>query len=218
MDNLRWILLAIGIVLILGIYLWGRIRKKNKISSPLDAANDIPSFSALEEDDDGWKDGVGPVRVVGRDSSDDLTNRFDTEADNPVSAVQAENVEEEYTEPASAPVEAGKQEELVDEPEPAEEEAAPAVDDVVVLYLVSQHGQELKGEQILSATYALHLEYGDMKIFHRLDGNGKIMFSMSNMLEPGWFDVENMHEITTRGISLFVQLSLCEDPLANTNE
>ena len=65
MENLRWILLGIGIILVILVFLRGYYRKKNHDYSPLDAANDVPSFSARDEaDDSGWKDGVGPVRVV----------------------------------------------------------------------------------------------------------------------------------------------------------
>ena len=89
----------------------------------------------------------------------------------------------------------------------------PGLDDVIALYVVAQHGQQLKGEQVQSASIASQLEYGHMKIFHRLDERGEIVFSMSNMVEPGWFDYDNMHTMTTRGVSLFIQLRLCEDPV-----
>ena len=52
-----------------------------------------------------------------------------------------------------------------------------------------------------------------MNIFHRKDANGKIIFSMSNMMEPGSFNIHEMNDMTTRGMSLFIQLSLCDDPV-----
>ena len=91
-------------------------------------------------------------------------------------------------------------------------------DDVIVLYIVADRGEELKGEKILGASIATQLEFGDMNIFHRLDGNHKILFSMANMMEPGTFDYENMNELKTRGVSLFIQLSLCDDAVEALDE
>ena len=52
-------------------------------------------------------------------------------------------------------------------PNPDFDDSQPvSVDDVVALYLVAERGSELKGEHILSATYAAQLEYGEMNIFH----------------------------------------------------
>ena len=47
----------------------------------------------------------------------------------------------------------------------------------------------------------------------RVDGRDKIVFSMANMMQPGWFDYDTMHELKTRGITLFTQLKLCSDPV-----
>ncbi|MCW9013983.1 MAG: cell division protein ZipA [Gammaproteobacteria bacterium] len=218
MDNLRWILLGVGIVLIVGVYFWGRSRKKNNFSSPLDAANDVPSFSAAE--DEGWKDGVGPVRVVAADKSDNAVDEIEpwsseesgySEINEPVEDTESMLADEIETETVADFDDSEQQQELAEQV--AENTPQVAVDDVVALYIVAQHGQQLKGEQVLSATVATQLEYGEMKIFHRMDSNGKIIFSMSNMLEPGWFEVDKMHEMQTRGISLFIQLRLCDDPV-----
>ena len=51
-----------------------------------------------------------------------------------------------------------------------------------------------------------------MNIFHKLDGNGESVFSLANMVEPGDFDPDAMHEIQTSGIILFMQVSAVENP------
>jgi cell division protein ZipA len=131
--------------------------------------------------------------------------------------VQPENDPENDTE--AEPVdEAGVEEPainetLVEEPTTESSEQDIPGDDVVALYIVADRGNELKGEQILSACFAGQLEYGDMKIFHRLDAVQNPVFSMANMMEPGWFDYNHMHELKTRGITLFTQLRLCDEPV-----
>ena len=212
MEELRWILLGVGIVIVIVVYLWGRTRKREADYSSNVESEDVPSFSATDESDNGWRDGVGPVRVVQSFDDEEIdsfnideSNQFDaTEVvDDPLNNTPV--VESNSTD--DKPVSQVKD-------EPIEEQKPDInVDDVVSLYLVAQRGSELKGEQILSATFATQLEYGEMNIFHRKDAYSKTLFSMTNMMEPGSFDIERMHEMTTRGIGLFIQLSLCDDPV-----
>ena len=87
------------------------------------------------------------------------------------------------------------------------------IGDVIVLYLVAPRGEFIKGEQLLSAAIASDLHFGDMDIFHRLTPEQQILFSLADMMEPGSFEYEKMHEHRTRGVSLFIQLNLCVDPV-----
>ena len=65
--------------------------------------------------------------------------------------------------------------------------------------------QLLAGAQINSAAQAMGLQFGDMSIYHfrRHDRN---VFSMANMLEPGTFDPVSMHDMKTKGLTMFMQL------------
>jgi len=212
MEELRWILLGAGIVIVAGIYFWGRSKKREANYSSYVANEEVPSFSASDDSDDEWRDGVGPVRVAQSFNNDEIDSFNVDESvdgsdvtDNLADAHDDAAVTHEATEQESASAEADE--------DVVEEKTKSEVNDVVALYLVAQRGSELKGEQVLSSTYATQLEYGQMNIFHRKDSNGKIVFSMSNMMEPGSFDIDHMHEMTTRGVSLFIQLSLCDDPV-----
>jgi len=212
MEELRWILLGVGIVIVIVVYFWGRTRKREADYSSYVDNEAVPSFSATEESDDGWRDGVGPVRIV-QSFDDEEIDSFNI--DESLQADDPEVVDDSYDNNNDASVV-----EVDIEPTPqvkdetiTEEKPEISVDDVVALYLVAQRGSELKGEQILSATFATQLEHGQMNIFHRKDANGKTLFSMTNMMEPGSFDIDRMHEMTTRGIGLFIQLSLCDDPV-----
>jgi len=217
MEELRWILLGVGIIIVAGVYFWGRAKKREKNDSFYVANEEVPSFSATDENDEKWSDGVGPVRVVQSFNNDEM-DTFNIDESTDDSAI-TDNLSDTND---SVPVtdDAADQESLSSDEDEVikdevivEEKSEPAVNDVVALYLVAQRENELKGEQVLSSTFATQLEYGQMNIFHRKDSNGKIIFSMSNMMEPGSFDFDHMHEMTTRGVSLFIQLSLCDDPV-----
>lgn len=251
MEYLRWILLAVAVIVVLLVYLRGRARKNIHAQSPLDAANDMPSFSAGRSFEEDWVDGVGPVRVVNRsarvapvsvplddDADPEPAGNVDETPEQAAAIVSAHNYWHDEPPAADGDVEAeapATEIETVGEPDIETEqvtEATPVAtrsvehgddqnrqravgkNDVIVLYVVADRGHDMRGEQILSATYAAKLEFGEMNIFHRYDDGGEILFSMASISEPGYFDIDHMHEMKTRGLSLFVQLALCEDPVS----
>jgi len=62
------------------------------------------------------------------------------------------------------------------------------------------------GAQLLEALRAERLEFGRFDIFHRLDEQGRPVFSLANLLEPGTFDPATMEEGAYPGVALFVVL------------
>ncbi len=100
------------------------------------------------------------------------------------------------------------------------EDDAPLGDpvDVLVLHLVAKEGQVIHGAELLPCLLALNFKYGDMNIFHRHQdnaGNGKVLFSMANMLKPGIFDPDTMEQFSTHGVVLFMTLPCHGDALIN---
>ncbi len=246
MDDLRWILLTVGVVIVLAVYFWSRSKKQDKFSSYSADVEEVPSFSATEEE--GWVDGVSPVRVVAKaedihvldevplvdaeniNTEDSAVDSSETKSVTTNQTV-AEQVELDIPEPEklASPNESEAEEAEVSDAAETSQENSGAVevnektdeiptDDVIALYLIVKDQEPLKGESILSAALANHLQYGDMKIFHRKDQNQKTIFSMANMHEPGHFDSANIHKLRTRGVSFFIQLSLCDDPVKALDE
>ena len=231
MDQFRWILLGVAIAVIAVIYFVSRTRKNAQQNISLDAVDDVPAFSADEELDNDWVDGVGPVKVVSQsdqaiiESFEEAITVPDTlDVDNPYPGNMHEVHEFDMEVPEEKLEAAEVQEEQSQEPE-VSEQPDQAIDDVIAVFvLVSPDEAAIKGEKILSATFALDLKYGDMKIFHRYaddssanedddaSENKEILFSMANMMEPGWFNFDSMHEMETSGISFFMQANLVKNP------
>ena len=249
MDALRWILLAIAVVIIVAIYLFSRGRNKEQSDSPLDAANDVPSFSADELSDkktsDDWVHGVGPVRVleqeeVGLNETKNVRDNLKVSTAPDWDSLYAQTTEEknqtQETPVNHSPDKSQPESEDIAKPEPDTSVESPqnqktaqvndqqvkessdkdeAIDDVISVYVLASDEEPLiQGDKILSASYALHLEHGEMRIFHRHSDSAEheILFSMANIQNPGWFDVERMNDLSTRGMSFFMQVNLVDNP------
>lgn len=81
--------------------------------------------------------------------------------------------------------------------------------EVIVFNVMSKPGETFHGEDLLPILLQQGMRLGDMSIFHRhgdTSGNGPVMFSMANMVEPGTFDLSKMEGFTTPGISFFLQM------------
>lgn len=129
-------------------------------------------------------------------------------SDNPKS-IHSSTTHSQFNEPQMNPPAA-----VVEEKEPVLAEPQ----DVLVLHVVAREGQELQGAELLPCLLSLNFKFGDMDIFHRHQdnaGNGKVLFSMANMLKPGVFDPDNMEQFSTQGVVLFMTLPCHGDPLMN---
>lgn len=250
MDQFRWILLGAAIILVIGIYLFGRQRKKSHTRLPLEAANQAPSFSADDGRDDAWMDGVGPVRVVPNSDREiieqfqqeiaepsvlDRDNPFAGENDADADTHDADELMQDdgrddveipdeslraATESSAQP--AAESKPSADHSDHNETRKAtsqtssqqPPVDDVIAVFVMAEKEQPpIKGEQILSASYALKLQHGDMKIFHRhSETDNSVLFSMANVFDPGWFELDQINQLETHGITFFMQVNRLDEP------
>lgn len=73
---------------------------------------------------------------------------------------------------------------------------------VVALRLVAA-GDQWNGAELRAALEAEGLYHGPYSIFHREREDGKTLFYVANMMEPGSFDLDRMDEQAFPGISLF---------------
>ena len=233
MENLRWILLAAGIFFILAIYFAGRQRRRNNNSNLFDSKEDLPDFSARDWDD--LDEGVGEVRVVARENhADDFLDEYSDDQiplhDEPAEIVdifepeQEDNQEPELLTSDDLFV---LTEEVDESLEEISEVESPAVDsppqsnsnvDIIVLHILAKPSEVLSGEKINSVAQASGFVFGSMNIFHRLDGDEQTIFSLANMVEPGNFDPDTIHEMTTSGLTVFMQLSNLTHPADDFDE
>ncbi len=187
MESLRWILLAAGIVFVIVIYFLGRSRRQRSRSTIDDLDDDLPAFSAQSLDD--VDEGVGQVRII--------TSAVSQTGDDDVASmnVSADAEQQEATQDA-----ADKN----------------VLNDIIVLYILPKPDCILAGAQINSAAQAMGLRFGEMDIFHYMDSKRSV-FSLANMLEPGSFDADSIHDLKTTGLTIFMQIH-AGDPLDDLTE
>lgn len=94
----------------------------------------------------------------------------------------------------------------------AAETVAPERDDagapkIVTLYVRARGERQISGLSLLDAAIKAGLRFGEMKIFHRRHrGATKPVFSMANITRPGSFDPSGWNLFQTPGVTLFMTL------------
>ena len=81
--------------------------------------------------------------------------------------------------------------------------------EVIVINVMAQEGRVFEGNDLLQVLVTAGLRFGEMNIFHHRLNNknkGPLIFSVANILNPGTFDLNEMEEFSTIGISLFLAL------------
>ncbi len=93
---------------------------------------------------------------------------------------------------------------------------------VLAITVMAKEGQRFAGDDLRHWFEALKLRHGEMGLFHYRPPGKPLRapptFSISSVLKPGSFDVEQMEDITVPGIAMFVQLPGPDDPVAAFEE
>ena len=108
------------------------------------------------------------------------------------------------------------------EPEPEEDERMyKEPDEVLIMNIMAKPGYRFDGETLLQALMDEELKLGAMDIFHRHmnnDGDAPVLFSLANMVVPGTFNLSEMKNFQTPGISMFLSLPVEGESLAAYND
>ena len=229
MNELRWILLAAGLLLIAAIYAWG-LRARRRAAAPehermtrVEPARTVPvvpepaDTGPEEEDEAPFEDARSnvdeefdaepaprPAAGSGRREprlEPQLDDSFDVEPP----TIRLEPRLETKTEPRPEPQAGARLEprfEPADAP-PPEPPRKPAQQKIVAVRVVAPAGAQFSGEQLLDAIEGDGFTFGRYQIFHRLDDAGRPMVSLASLKEPGTFDPASMPGAQFRGIALF---------------
>lgn len=83
------------------------------------------------------------------------------------------------------------------------------VEEVLIINIMAPEGDHFEGNDLLRVLLSSGLRFGEMNIFHYHEegsDDGPVVFSLANMVVPGVFDLGQMEDFTTPGVSLFLAL------------
>lgn len=187
MDELRVILLLVGIGVVGLVYWHSRRQARRRDSQP-----DVRLEPALDESD--------------AIAEDDTASLPELEADEPIVAVR----DDEYGDDYDDDIPVGETRDFVgDSEENAETAEQPQIEQkIITLRLVARGDGHFNGEQVVLALRGLGLRHGKFGIFHRVEGTDdeSIVFSVASLVEPGTFDLANIREQELPGVSMFMVL------------
>ncbi len=210
--ELRIALLLTGLAAIVALYFFGKSKRadlKRQDDEFNFETNDLPDplelDQSLELEDDLAKDADEPVEERVENIGEDL------------SELVREDIEEipRITIPKDKPL-FNHQPSLLDEdPEPPK-----LAEKLVVLHVMSRRPNKFDGKAILKIFKELDLELDTLGMFNknvdRFSGK-RAIFSVVNMVKPGTFDGDRMHEFETPGLSFILSLPGPEDGLRAFN-
>ncbi len=231
MDSnvLRLILIGLGVLLLLGIYLWDRLKRRPK------APRKLKRKASRERRDPGLG---GPPPDI--DEADEWRPGAAAEPEPEPAAPPAEKrglfgrrrkkQQEPGVQEAGPSAAPGEPDEMqaplpFDEPlrPPAPETPAPEPEPepskIVVINVVAR-GAYFQGPELQRVTDEVGMRPGEWNIFHRPDDHdpAQSVYSMANIVEPGSFPVGHMEGFSTPGVCLFAQLPGPRDGLAVYSE
>jgi cell division protein ZipA len=178
-EILRIVIIATGLLVIIGMLLWAYVRNRKAqhdmgIYEGEDILKGADEALAFQEDDDDFdiassdKRGAHSAKSEHYDENDDDYYEPD---------------DEDYAEPQSRFV-------------------APKI---IQFSLIARDEDGFNGVDLVNALEMVGLEYGSLKIFERLDANRLVDFGVASMVESGTFPSKNLDAFYTPGIVFFMQ-------------
>jgi cell division protein ZipA len=77
---------------------------------------------------------------------------------------------------------------------------------IVSLRVVARNGERFTGASLRQALLGEGFVHGDMEIFHRAQGDGRVILSAASLTRPGSFDLATMDSGLYLGLNLFAVL------------
>ncbi len=204
MDELRWILLGLGTLIVVGVYGYSRLQDWRTQGLPW--RRRAPQREPFADDKDpvlGDEDPILGSVTVRDDSQMDPANPIDpADSVDPVDSVDSVAEPELEPELDLAPV-------MDAEPAADLSVAASDEDKVVALSVMAPSGRPYLGSDLRDALLSAGLKFAEPGVFRRsLDTqNGTIaLFTVANIVEPGVFTRETSEGETFSGVVFIMQL------------
>lgn len=260
MAELRWILLALGLVLFAGIWWWGSRRSAQapgnaelrETTATAFKEPDFPPEPFVPEPRERSMPGFEPVNIhpaefdripimhepimVDIEPADlkEPLHRFETDtppvfrpaapsppvAEAPVVDRPSASAVDAPAEMTDARVEGRGSPESADRFAPAESPSPNTAEKqkIISIRVCTTGNGRWQGSALLAAFELNGLAYGRYQVFHRRHVDGRSLFCVASMTEPGVFDVTKMQNQEFKGVTLFAVLPGPLEPMLTVDE
>jgi cell division protein ZipA len=89
---------------------------------------------------------------------------------------------------------------------------------IVTIRICAVGDSRWAGERLMAALELHGLAFGNYQVFHRRHTDGRSLFCVASLIEPGTFDIDEMAHQEFRGVTLFAVLPGPAAPLATMDE
>ena len=187
-ELLRIVIIATGLLVIVGMIVWSYFKNRDLAGS---------------EDD------IESERVIGSSGSISDALRLHTERDEfdivPVGSAKR-SLDDDDNE---ADWDTEYDDSFDDEPE---SDARSVLPEILQFGVVAGDDEGFNGVELAMVFESVGLEYGDMKVYERINKNGDVDFGVACMVEPGTFpDGEYLESFSCPGIVFYLQHQSLED-------
>jgi cell division protein ZipA len=222
MNELRIILLVAGILLIVALYIWG-MRSRTRTGPGAEtrkpavftgSADSFETDTPALEDETGDLDSTRIEPALGEAGAATRTvsaRREPTWSPDGIDAEPGSHASERAADRRIEPsLGADADERDRDDEAEAPDDAPPPPkrpsQKIIAMRVNAVAPTRLDGARLKAAILAEGLEFGRYDIFHRLHTDGRPVFSVASLREPGTFDPEAMAATQYPGVALFVVL------------
>ena len=99
-----------------------------------------------------------------------------------------------------------------DEPHSANEYPSLA-QGIVALHIMAPRGYIFYGDDLVAVFNHFNLHYNEsLQVFQDYTNEGEVLFTITTSVKPGTFDMEHIDELTTPGISVFMDIHQVSNP------
>jgi cell division protein ZipA len=216
MNDLRLVLLGIGLSIIVVIYVWGTFKQKSqdrsrtrKITSfKRDSFADVKTMPTYDEDDEVSVEALAEMDKFLANSKLTDTSVADLSLRTKTEDIDTQDIKLSKSVPDKT-LDTNMQEQKIQNVE-GDQSTYQAPHQIVSFLIKASPNKEFSGTAILEATAAVGLKFGNMNIFHHHGVDGmeteEAIFSLASMYEPGNFELDKMKTYQTKGLTLFMQL------------
>ena len=214
-DTVRLLLIIASVIVLAGIYAWGRFRQPIQNTLFSRRKPEAPSADAFANEEheataDDFEDGVRVITPWTDSRKEPQLSGLDFDTPDEADDFELELIPGGRLSAQGSAISAASE---------TSSEVAVGAPFLIQVSVVAGPGRFFHGTELKQALMDGDLLFGDMGIFHRYDPDlTHTLFSVASLVEPGTFPIDDIDDFECPGIVLFFQTARVSDPLGTYDD